>query len=372
MILPFMVIYLQSLHFNEEQIGWIVGLGWIMGAFGGPVIGYFSDRWNSKKIYQFLLAIWALTFFGFSLSTNFFVLIFLVIVNGLCRCVIDVILLDRIFLVVFPSDRSRVANYNFIALTSAMALGPLVGSLATPVSQLFVWVAVGLSCLVVLDILWKEPQAIGERKQLPALKNTIRVLYQDRTLFWYIIAGLIFFTIFIQLETTFPIILKEQNFIDFYAILYTIKSTTIVLLSFLLAARIHRIQGSLVMLIASISLCLSFVLFMEESVACYFLGVILFGVGECLFSGIWRVKVVELGGELQATYLGTTNFAYLGLTFGSAVGGEILNLANSNWLYILMSVMALFIFVSYFYGESLHNRQQKQNSTLDHELPHAK
>ncbi|MCH5583970.1 MFS transporter [Shimazuella sp. AN120528] len=224
-----MVIYLQSLHLNEEQIGWIVGIGWIMGAFGGPVIGYFSDRWNSKKLYQFILAIWALTFFGFSLSTNFFVLILLVVANGLCRCVMDVILLDRIFLVVLPSDRSRVANYNFIALTSAMALGPLVGSLVTPISLLFVWVGVGLSCLVVLDLLWREPLAVGERKQLPALKDTVRVLYQDRTLFWYVIAGLIFFTIFIQLETTLPIVLKEQSF-DFYAILYAMKSAIIVFL----------------------------------------------------------------------------------------------------------------------------------------------
>jgi MFS family permease len=60
-MLPLLIVYLDHIGYNPSDVGFILGIGWVLGTFGGPIAGYLSDRVGDKKVFLTIISLWAIS-----------------------------------------------------------------------------------------------------------------------------------------------------------------------------------------------------------------------------------------------------------------------------------------------------------------------
>ncbi len=214
MVLPFLSKYLkEDLHFNLDQVGWILvcfGIGSMAGSWLG---GKLSDKIGFYKIMIFSLFVSGLLFFGLQYITSFV---------GLCIGLIVLMTVADMFrpamfvsLAAYskPEDRTRSLTLVRLAVNLGFAAGPALGGLiimAIGYKGLF-WVD-GATCIIsilIFALLVKEKKKTAEQKI--KISETDRVsVFKDRPFWIFLAMCVITGVLFFQLFTTLPIYYTEQ------------------------------------------------------------------------------------------------------------------------------------------------------------------
>lgn len=214
MVLPFLSKYLkEDLHFNLDQVGWILvcfGIGSMAGSWLG---GKLSDKIGFYKIMIFSLFVSGLLFFGLQYITSFV---------GLCIGLIVLMTVADMFrpamfvsLAAYskPEDRTRSLTLVRLAVNLGFATGPALGGLiimAIGYKGLF-WVD-GATCIisiVIFALLVKEKKKTAEHK-IKISEADRESVFKDRPFWIFLTMCLITGILFFQLFTTLPIYYKEQ------------------------------------------------------------------------------------------------------------------------------------------------------------------
>ena len=216
MVLPFLSKYLrEDLHFNYEQVGWILfwfGVGSMAGSWLG---GKLSDKIGFYKIMVFSL---------FTSGLAFFVLQYVKTFNALCVAIFGIMVIADMFRPAMfvsigayakPENRTRALTLVRLAINLGFAAGPALGGLiimGMGYQGLF-WVD-GATCILAIGIfavLVKEKKAIKlHPDEKAALEAERKSVFTDGPfwlfLFCCVITGILFF----QLFTTIPLYHRIQ------------------------------------------------------------------------------------------------------------------------------------------------------------------
>ncbi|WP_028777074.1 MFS transporter [Shimazuella kribbensis] len=352
-LLPFMIIYLGKIGMDATEIGWIIGSGWILGSIAGPLIGYLSDRIGTKPVYFSVMIVWLLSFIGFAYVDNFYLLLIISLINGIGRTSIDPLLLTRMYRSVDVSKQTNVSKLNYIAFNAGIMIGPFIGTELSKSfgSEVFIGSACVFTLFLLLDPFFRSKSIRKVEKQTITLKATLRVLWADQTLKWYILAGTIFAVAYIQIDSTLPLALQAAQLFSWYSPLSLLNALVAVIITTPLMNWAEKRSLSSMMLLSVVFVMLGFFCFINSWIPLYFLGFLFISLSEILFYPLWRESIANLNRSLQGTYLGTTNFSYIGYFVGSALGGELFQWWGSGYTFLFFAIISMATFVAFRIGQ---------------------
>lgn len=352
-LLPFMIIYLGKIGLDATEIGWVIGSGWILGSIAGPIIGYLSDRFGTKPVYFTVMIIWLLSFIGFAFLENFYLLMLTSLINGIGRTSIDPLLLTRMYQSVAKSKQTNVSKLNYIAFNAGIMIGPFIGTELSKSygSEVFLASAVVFLFFLLLDPFFRSKKVRIIEKQTIPLKETMTVLWKDRILKWYLLAGTIFAVAYIQIDSTLPLALQAEQLFNWYSPLSLFNALIAIIITTPLMNWAEKRSLSSMMLLSSLFLMAGFFCFTNSWISLYFVGFLFISLAEILFYPLWRESVANLNRTLQGTYLGATNFSFIGYFIGSALGGELFQLWGSGYTFLTFGVISITTFFAFKFGQ---------------------
>ena len=215
MVLPFLSLYLkEDLHFNLDQIGWILvsfGVGSMLGSWLG---GKLSDKMGFYKIMIFSLFVSGLMLFTLQFITSYIGLLIAMFVIMTVADMFRPAMFVSLGAYAKPENRTRALTLVRLAINLGFAAGPALGGLIIlniGYKGLF-WVD-GASCvlaIIVFALLVKEKaRSPYQDKEHPG--EVLRASVFKDHVFWVFLAMcLITGILFFQLFTTIPIYHKEQ------------------------------------------------------------------------------------------------------------------------------------------------------------------
>ncbi|MCH5584942.1 MFS transporter [Shimazuella sp. AN120528] len=367
MMLPLSIIYLGKIGYQESEVGWILGIGWIIGAFGGPLVGYLVDKLGSKRVYAVILILWSVSFVGYGFTQSFWILMFLAILNGFCRSTVEVVILSRMFASVSTDQQSNINRFQYIILNWGAIMGTVAGAYTGKYVEQNWFTYMGLVFLVLIVVDRFIPQGKQEKDEKteqtqsnPSLAEVMRIISKDRVLLLLLFSGICYMIGYIQLDSTIPIALNEQNQMHTYALLNVENSLLVIVLAVPIMNWASKWRPSVVVFIMCLFVSLSLLCFAFTYEPLYYVGVLFYTIGEIAFFPLWRQKVADLGGSMKGTYLGLTNFSYLGFFFGSFLGGTFFEQGGSLLVFSIMAIIVQLTFLFYIFAVMLQNKNEKE------------
>jgi MFS family permease len=368
MMLPLSIVYLGKIGYEESEVGWLLGIGWVLGAFGGPLVGFFVDKLGSKLVYNGILFLWSISFVGYGFFQSFWVLMFLSLLNGFCRSTVEVVILSRMFASVSVDQQSSINRFQYLILNWGAIIGTAVGAYTGEYVEQnwFTYVGFAFLVFVVIDLFYSQQTNKENTKQIEqtqthtSLADVLRIISKDRVLLLLLFSGICYMVGYIQLDSTIPITLNDQNQMHIYAFLNVENSLLVIVLAVPIMNWASKLKPSVVVFIMCLFVSLSLLCFAFPYEPLYYVGVLFYTIGEIAFFPLWRQKVADLGGSMKGTYLGLTNFSYLGFFFGSFLGGTFFELGGSLLVFTIMAIIVQFTFLFYMFAVILQNKNEKQ------------
>lgn len=363
MSLPFLAIYLSNnLDLDAFTVGIVLGVAGLTGSVGGFVGGYLSDRWGRHLILIVSLFVWTGAFWGFSLADTVHHLFMLNALNGLCRSVFETTSQALMSDLSTPKQRLKIFGYRYIAINVGMVIGPLLGAVLFQLMGMKVFQYTSTIYLIyfvflcVLFRIFRSDLMNGNHSKVP-FSECVRVLARDRSLGLFVLAGVLFFSAFSQLESTLPIHLKSLGKEpEFFSYLLMMNAGVVILFQH----PMNRWAGKksiLTGLVIGSALCVAgFSSFAVGGTDIAFMvGMFLFTLGEVLVFPVSSLFIDRIAEErMRGVYYGANNFSQFGLFIGPFIGGWLLETFGREHLWWLMALLMLYPLLLYAMGYRIY------------------
>ncbi|WP_026926544.1 MFS transporter [Granulicoccus phenolivorans] len=122
---PLLPAYVKGMGGNDLAVGIIVGIMAAASIALRPLVGGWTARWGAPKVIMVAGIVSGLTFAGYGLTDNLWVLGLLRLVTGACHGVLMVAVISHLTLQAPPSRQSEAASYISLGPYLGTALGPL-------------------------------------------------------------------------------------------------------------------------------------------------------------------------------------------------------------------------------------------------------
>jgi MFS family permease len=214
MSLPFLAIHLsKTLQLNPFMIGLTLGMSGLTGALGGFIGGYLSDRWSRRLIILCSFSVWTGVFFSYLFAEDIYDFLILNGLNGVCRSFFEPTSQALMADVSPKAQRFKIFSYRYIAINVGTMIGPLVGSFLYHLVGMKIFFYTGivytvyLVCLI--GFLFKYYGNTGRHTgEQIHFSECCRVLRRDSA--YFVLAGVLFFTVYTQIDSSIPIFLTQE------------------------------------------------------------------------------------------------------------------------------------------------------------------
>lgn len=370
MSLPFLAIHLaDNLQLNSFMIGLIIGMSGLTGSLGGFIGGYLSDRWGRRPIMLIAFSVWTGVFFGFWFAEHPYHFLILNGMNGLCRAFFEPTSQALMADVSRPEQRLRIFNMRYVAINVGMVVGPVIGSYLYYLvdTQIFLYTGVvyAIYLLLLARISSKYRRDTGNRggERIHFFK-CLGVIRRDQALGYFVVAGILFFTAYAQLDSSLPILLSQLGKSSLYPALLTINAGIVVVFQYFMSRWSEKKSILTSLLVGSCFVILGFFNFASgEEHSAFIIGIVLITFGEILIFPVSSLFIDRLADDrMRGTYYGANQFSQMGLFLGPIVGGWLLDAVGGRNLWWLM--ILAFFYIIWFYVMGYRKYAQKKGYNI--------
>lgn len=370
MSLPFLAIHLaDNLRLNSFTIGFILGMSGLTGSIGGFIGGYLSDRWGRRPIMLIAFSVWTGVFFGFWFAEQPYHFLILNGLNGLCRAFFEPTSQALMADVSRPEQRLRIFNLRYVAINVGMVVGPVIGSYLYYLVSTQVFLYTGAVYAVYLFFLFRISSKYrrdtgrrdGERIRFSQCLGVIR---RDQALGCFVLAGILFFTVYAQIDSSLPIFLAQLEKSQLYPALLAINAGIVVLFQYFVSRWTEKKSILTSLLVGCCFVILGFFSFAAgEEHSAFITGIILITFGEILIFPVSSLFIDRLADDrMRGIYYGANQFSQMGLFLGPLVGGWLLDAVGGRNLWWLMVLATLYII--WFYALGYRKYAQKKGYNI--------
>lgn len=354
MSLPFLAIYLDShTGLNPFQIGLVLSMSGLGGAFGGFIGGYLSDLFGRRLVLLCSMITWTMMFFCFLFAQTYLHFMLLNLMHGLCRSFFDPTSQAMMTDLTPETKRMKIFGYRYTALNIGLVLGPLLGAFLFPVAGIKIFFYTGIAFLLYTVILihqfirYDKQIQLSQPKEKVRLSDCVNVIRKDTALAYFVSGGILFFSVYSQIESNLPLHLSKdlKNGNTLFPFLLATNAVLVIFLQGFAAnwAQKRNILSSL--LLGSLLFSAGFSAFaVGGNEIAFVLGIILLTLGEILVFPVSNRFIDQLADErLRGTYYGAFNFSQIGLFLGPVLGGWLLKNTSGEMMWWIMTVLSLHI-----------------------------
>ncbi len=127
LLVPTLPLFIKEIGGNESQVGLMMGMFTIAAVVIRPIIGGMLDQYGRRSFIIFGLIFFGLTMYSYHLATTIVLLAVLRVIHGVTWAVSTTAVGTAITDVIPDSRRGEGMGWYGMAMTIAMAIGPMIG-----------------------------------------------------------------------------------------------------------------------------------------------------------------------------------------------------------------------------------------------------
>jgi predicted MFS family arabinose efflux permease len=215
MVIPFLSVYLnQKLHFDLQQVGWVMGsfgLGSLLGVYIGGIL---TDRIGYYKVQFWSLMITGLMFFILQTVDTFILFNILIFLTSMVSDAFRPANMTAVAYYSEPKNQTRSISLIRLAINAGWAVGPAVGGVvAIRLSYSWLFWLDGLTCILagIFLLLFLKPVREDEEKDIVEIvpEGTGKTPLKDHSFLAFLLFNVITSLVFFQLLSAVPVYLKS-------------------------------------------------------------------------------------------------------------------------------------------------------------------
>jgi MFS family permease len=379
MLMPFLALYLKDKVDHLWQVGIVMATSPLAMVFGAMIGGRLADIYGRKPIMFISMLGNGITLMGFVFFDGFIAFILLSFLSGLFNSLFHPAASAMVADVTTPEKRTEAFGLLRMGHNIGTTIGPLLGASVVLLSKSIIFMIAASSVLiyslVVLFLIAETlPKKNGGETQSSKISETkedlpspVRVLFQDKLLFLYIMTGVVISMGFSQTEGMLPLHFDNElpsfsGAKNPYPYLMAFNGLLVVLFQIAVSSWASPRPMGRVMLYGAV--LFGFGLLSVGWLPIFFrkldlnwwlvLGILLvvygiYTLGEMLLSPVQMTFVSNLAPEhLRGTYMGAASLQWImGGVFGPLLAGFLLDRSLGNVMFTILGVGCLIAGVVY-------------------------
>ena len=369
MLFPFFTLYLtKKFEIGMTQVGLIFGVFSLAGVAGSLVGGALTDRLGRKGMMLFGLVMSALSALLMGIVNDIGLFIGVVLVVG--------VLADAggpaqqaIVADLLPEEK-RAQGFGIlrVVFNLAVTIGPLIGGLIATQSYLILFILDAILSLVTAGIVyftlhetWK-PQETGQAAQTMAQTfGGYGQALKDTAFVWYLIASALMVLVYMQMNTTLAVYLRDTHGISErgFSYILSLNAGMVVLFQFAITRRVTPYRPLLVMAAGTLLYAIGFAMYGAGSGMAYFMtAMAIITIGEMLVAPVGQAIVARLAPEaMRGRYMAVFGFSWVIPTaVGPFLAGIVLDNYDPHWLWYAAGVIGIAAALAFYVLDRLGDR----------------
>lgn len=362
LIFPFFALYLTDrFGIGMAQVGLLFAI-WSLSSFPGSFLGgALADRIGRKYLIIFSLLASSLSTLAMGFVDSIEAFYVLALVSGIFTEVggpaHNAIVADLL------PEKQRAQGYGIIrvAFNISATLGPAIGGLLAARSYLLLFVIDALvSALVALYIFIAMPETKpAPREDAPqeSIGRTFAgylVPLRDRIFIVFLIAGMLSWFVYMNMNTTLGVYLRDDHGISeyLYGLILSMNAIMVVFLQFPITRRISPYPPMLVLAVGTALYAVGFAMYgFTTTYALFLVAMVIITIGEMLIAPVSQSVVANLSPEhMRGRYMAVAGFsAGISFAFGPMVAGNIMDNYDSRLLWLMCGLVGAMSVLLYLY-----------------------
>ena len=388
MLMPFFALYLKDKVDSLLQVGIIMALSPIAASFGSLIGGRIADVYGRKPIMIFSMASNAILMLGFLFIDGFIPYAILSICLGLSNSLFHPAASAMVADVTEPEKRTEAYGLLRMGHNIGAAIGPIIGASVVLLSKTVIFIIASSSMLfyallVLLLIQETMPKGVTTQtsKEEETKQSVWKVVFQDKILLIYILAGIVISMGFSQTEGMLPLHFDNElkgifGMNNPYPYLMAMNGLLVVLFQFQISKWATDKSVGKTMLYGAWLFGIGLLAIgwlprwfggmgTNATVVLVTLLVVyaIYTLGEMIMSPVQMTFVANLAPEhLRGTYMGAASLQWItGNAFGPLLGGFLLDRLLGHVLFTILGIGCVIAGLVYISLDRLVEQRQKDN-----------
>lgn len=350
MTLSFLAIKLQgTFGLGPAMIGFLLGLGPLLGALAAPFAGSISDRVGRQALLKLTLMGLSVSMIAMGFAQTVFAFCFAQTVAAISTALYGPISRALLSDICSKPVRLKYFSWRYTASNAGWVVGPMIGIAAgIGASNLFIAAGCVYTLLALVLQFLKLPRVERRDNHLQSpsapLLNGIKVAFTDRRLIFFVSGGTLLIAVYGQWSATMAsyLSLNIAGGAEIFAALVSINGL-VVLMGNTISRRVVERVGALVGLVTGcVLLVLSHMGFMVSATfAGFAVSMVVFTLGEILIVPSDYMLVDGIANdENRGSYFGAHAISTVGGFLGPTLGGVTLAVAGGVAMFTLFACFA--------------------------------
>jgi MFS family permease len=354
MLFPFFTLYItKKFEIGMTQVGLIFGIFSLTGVAGSMLGGALTDRLGRKGMLLFGLVMSALSALLMGLVNELWLFILVILVVGLLAesggPAQQALVADLL-----PEEK-RAQGFGIlrVVFNLAVVIGPLIGGLLAAHNYLLLFIidaiASSLTAVIIFFTLketWKPKEAGQPSESMLQTFKGYGVALRDRAFIWYIAASVLMIIVYMQMNTTLAVYLRDAHGVNErgFSYILSLNAAMVVLFQFPITRWVAKYRPLAVMAVGALLYAIGFAMYGVFSAFTMFLvAMVIITIGEMLVSPVGQAIVAQLAPEaMRGRYMAVFSFAWvIPSAIGPLLAGLVLDNLNPNWLWYAAGLLGI-------------------------------
>jgi MFS family permease len=364
LLFPFFSLYItKKFNVGMTEVGILFGVFAGTGLISSLMGGALTDRMGRKGILIFGLVMSALSAVLMGLMDSFVPFIIVTVVVGLLA---DVgFPAQQAMVADLLTDEKRAQGFGILRVVANLAVtfGPMIGGLLAARSYLLLFIIDAITSMITAGVVYFALQETRAAPKEDAPQETIgqtfagyfRVL-KDSAFTWFIVASMLMVLVYMQMNTTLGVYLRDVHGISeqAYGYILSLNAAMVVLFQFPITRRIVRYRPMSVMVVGTLLYAIGFGMYGFVSLYIFFLlAMAIITIGEMLVSPVSQAIVARLAPEdMRGRYMATYGFSWvIPSAIGPLLAGLTMDYIDPRWVWYAAGLLGVIAAGAYYYLE---------------------
>jgi MFS family permease len=364
LLFPFFSLYItKKFNVGMTEVGILFGVFAGTGLISSLMGGALTDRMGRKGILIFGLVMSALSAVLMGLMDSFVPFIIVTVVVGLLA---DVgFPAQQAMVADLLTDEKRAQGFGILRVVANLAVtfGPMIGGLLAARSYLLLFIIDATTSLITAGVVYFALQETRAAPKEDGPQETIgqtfagyfRVL-KDSAFTWFIVASMLMVLVYMQMNTTLGVYLRDVHGISeqAYGYILSLNAAMVVLFQFPITRRIVKYRPMSVMVVGTLLYAIGFGMYGFVSIYIFFLlAMAIITIGEMLVTPVSQAIVARLAPEdMRGRYMATYGFSWIiPSAIGPLLAGMTMDYIDPKWVWYAAGLLGLIAAGAYYYLE---------------------